>query len=84
MRKFHTFNISLLSNMYLYGDYICIYCGKSVYNLYKSMNDFQKDEYPKLGSKENILKDELYYLAEHAPRKNGISENEFIIKQIIE
>lgn len=86
MKKFH--NFIYVGAKDLYASSLCTYCNQYVGYLYIEMHALLKDKYLKMRHVNpypyNLIDNMCNFLAEHSPCKNGISEEEYIIKNILE
>jgi hypothetical protein len=87
MKKYHIFTNKYNKNYVALGDH-CIYCKASSDELYYSLNEIA-EKYPSF--EENTYSDTLNTIAEehefyaiHKPCIKGLTEEEYIIKGILE
>jgi len=76
MKKYHIF---ASKNKFIQIDDTCIFCNKNAERLFKQIDFFIRFDYPA-----DSLEKQLLFFAEHSPCEFGISEIEFLIKNIVE
>jgi hypothetical protein len=81
---YHTFTTKYGGGIYLaYGD-TCIYCNKSCANLSFELRKYFKNNPENIPSEEPSFIEHTILYSKIFPCENGLSEEEFLIKRLLE